>query len=183
MGVTTLFCLVFDAIPQYLTVFDIFRNQYFYLGEPIIEVVPSAALTLMNMLLINEMADDDNAGTVSGLMSTITMLGLPLAQVLGNQIFAFFKPDLSDPKNFLEDKPDFRRVVAWSLVLTYAITLAGLALLPLLPNQKEEARMRKYNWPHNNKYATVSITILSLAFFYTLLVDAISMNSQWECLR
>ena len=50
--------LVFDSIPQFCTIFDVFRNEYFYLGEPLTEIVPQAMSALVTTFLINELADD-----------------------------------------------------------------------------------------------------------------------------
>ena len=50
------------------------------------------------------------------------------------------QPSLSKPENYVRDAPSFRSSVASSYVLSYAISLTSLALLPLLPPQKDETQ-------------------------------------------
>eukprot|EP00913_Durusdinium_trenchii_P018207 g17105.t1 len=40
--------VVLDAVPAFLTVFAVVRNQYFYLGEEILSAVPIAAIKLIS---------------------------------------------------------------------------------------------------------------------------------------
>ena len=49
--------IVIDMAPQFLTIFDIVRNQYFYLGEPITSYVPEAMADLIYLFMVNEFAD------------------------------------------------------------------------------------------------------------------------------
>jgi len=183
VATTIIVTTMIDSVPQFLTIFDVIRNQYFYLGEPIAETIPMAAMNLVNVLLVNEVADESNAGLVSGLVSTIAMLGSPVAIVLSNQIFGVFKPDLSDRSNFIADTSAFRWTVGVSFVLSYAFSLASLILLPLLPNQKQEAQRRKHDWQSSRTYAYVTLTLLAFAFIYALLVDFISMIPSMRCMR
>jgi hypothetical protein len=183
VAITIITTTMIDSVPQFLTIFDVIRNQYFYLGEPIAEVIPQAAVMLVNILLVNEVADESNAGLVAGLVSTIGRLGAPLAIVLSNQIFGVFKPDLSDRENFIADAPAFRQTVGLSYIISYAFSLASLILLPLLPNQKQEAQQRKREWHSSRAYAYSTMLLLSFAFVYSLLVDFISMVPSLRCMR
>ncbi|OLQ00715.1 hypothetical protein AK812_SmicGene16621 [Symbiodinium microadriaticum] len=103
---------LFDSIPQFCTIFDVIRNQYFYLGEPLTENVPQAMAALVSTFMINELADDSNCALVAGLMNTIPAVGQQLSVLLSNQ---------EDPwmlsLNYVEDTPEFRRTVASSFLL------------------------------------------------------------------
>jgi len=180
--VTTMVAFL-DAIPQFLTIFDVFRNQYFYLGEPIVVHIPKSAAALVNILLCNELADESNAALVLGLMGTIHQLSDPLGSVLSVQLFGLFKPDLSDIANFVKDTRDFRWVVAMSVLVSYGFSLMALVFLPLLPGNKADARTRKLEWSRRGCYAYITVTMLSLAFVYALLVDFISLNPELSCLQ
>jgi len=183
VAITIVTTTMIDSVPQFLTIFDVIRNQYFYLGEPIAEIIPQAAANLVNVLLVNEVADESNAGLVYGLVSTIGMLGMPLATVLGNQIFGFFKLDLSDRNNFITDTLAFRRTVGASYIISYAFSLASLILLPLLPNHKHEAQQRKRTWQSSRTYAYATLISLAFAFAYALVVDFISMVPSLRCMK
>merc|ERR1711959_816214 len=86
---------------SFLTIYDIVRNQYFYMGETLLYEIPAAANFVVATFVIVEMAEDGNEGLVYGLLTTISNLGSPFARAIGNQIFGLFTPDLSDSANFI----------------------------------------------------------------------------------
>ena len=47
LGFTTLFLNAVDAVFAFCTIFDVVRNQYFYLGETVLIMVPEAAQFLV----------------------------------------------------------------------------------------------------------------------------------------
>jgi Na+/melibiose symporter-like transporter len=183
IAVTVISTSVIDAVPQVCTIFDIFRNQYFALGEPIASEIPRAAATLVNMILANEIADEGNCGLVAGILATVQSLGDPLSVVLSNQVFGLFKPGLSNRDNYIADTSSFRQTVGMSYALSYLFSFLSLSLLPLLPRQKAEAQQRKQEWPSKSRYAVVLLIIFCVAFVYALLVDFISLVPDWACLQ
>lgn len=183
IAVTVLSTTVIDAVPQMCAIFDIFRNQYFYLGEPIVSEIPRAAQDLINIWLANEISSEANCGLVAGIIATVQSLGDPLSVVLSNQIFGLFKPGLSNRENYIADTPLFRRTVGMSCGLSYLFSFLSLSLLPLLPGQKVEAQQRKQEWPGSSRYAVVLLTLFAVAFVYSLLVDFISLVPNWACLK
>ena len=123
-----------------------------------------------------------NEGLVYGLLTTTVNLGSPVARAIGNQLFSMFRPSLSDSTNYLADTPAFRNTVALSFVLSYLFAFSALCVLPLLPNQKEEAQARKKAWPHSTWYAVITLTLMGLAMCYSLLVNMLSMFESTMCL-
>ncbi|CAE8615652.1 unnamed protein product, partial [Polarella glacialis] len=172
---------VIDSIPVLLTIFAVARNQYFYLGEPLLDRVITAGLDVQNMLLTNELADAENAGMVGGLLATIYCLAAPFSGVLGNQVFGLFSVSLSDRANFIADTSDFRSEVAISFAITWGLSIASLGLLPFLPNQKKEAQQRMRDWPSHRCYAYTTLAALAIALAWQLLVEFISMDPTLSC--
>lgn len=183
MCVATVFTLAVDAVQQYCTIFDIIRSPYFYLGEPLVAVIPQAATDLVTTLLANELADDTNGALVSGILGTVSSVGAPVGTVLSNQIFGEFKPDLNIRKNFIDDTDQFRRTVAWSYAIQGAVSIASLFLLFLLPQQKLEARRRKQEWGSHHGFATVTVAVLLASLAYALLVDVIALDPDLSCMK
>lgn len=136
---TTVFLNSLDLIFVGLTVFNVVRNEYFYLGETVLYEVPAAAQFVVSTFVIVEMAEGGSEGMVYGLLTTASNLGGPAARALGNQIYGLFQPNLSDQANYIEDTPRFRVVVFASFLLSFSFAMAALAALPLLPDQKDEA--------------------------------------------
>ena len=104
-------------------------------------------------------------------------------QAISNQLFGLFSPSLSDSANYIEDEPSFRREVAWSFVVSYFFAFLSLALLPLLPRQKDEAQYRKHNWESRDAYAYTSVSIIFVGLFYSVTVNMLAMFPETMCLK
>lgn len=180
---TTVFLNVTDMIIAYVTIYDIVRNQYFYLGEQILDEIPAAANFVVGTYIIVEMADVGNEGLTYGLLTTISNLGTPFARAVGNQIFGAFKQNLSDRQNYVEDTPGFRNAVALSFGLSYGFSFLALIFLLLLPNQKAEAQERKATWGRSPTYAYITCGLLFVALTYSLSVNFLAMFPSTMCLK
>ena len=169
---------VFDAIPTFLTIFGIVRNQYFYLGEDVLGSIPMAGLQLVANLMIIELAEPGREGLCYGLIGTFQSSSTPFGAVVSNQIFGRFNPKLSMLENYVADTSTFRSTVAWSYVLTYSSSLVALFLLPMIPWQKEDAQRRKKESGSSCVRATVVIVILCMCLIYGIIV--LLLTSQVE---
>jgi len=181
--VKTFTCIAMDGIPIMFTIFDFFRNQYFFLGEPLLDHIVTAGLDVQNMLLTNEISDPDNAGLVGGLLATMYCLAAPFSGILSNQVFGLFTPSLSNRDNFIADTMDFRIKVAISFVITWSFSITSLAFLPFMPTQKQEARQWKRDWPAHHYYAFGLGAVLISTLVYQLLVEFMSMNPDLACMK
>ena len=183
MVVATVVGVALDAIPTFLTIFGVVRNEYFFLGESVVSAVPESMAVLVSCFIVNELADNSNCGLMAGLFTTINNVANPLGLLLGNQIFGLFQPALYDQANFVEDTPAFRRTVGFSYALTYALILLPLLILRLLPSQKIHAQRRKREWRHRCYYAVVAAIVLSVSLLYTLVGDVFDMDPVLACHR
>ena len=180
---TTIFLNLVDMPFSLLTIFGVVRNQYFYLGETVIVQVPAAANFVVSTFVIVEMAEDGNEGLVYGLLTTMANLGEPVAAAVATQLFAMFRPSLSAADNYIRDTPEFRSVVASSFGVSYAFSFLALTVLLLLPDQKEEAQLRKRTWEVRGRYAAVSLSVVALALVYSLSVNSLSLFESTMCLK
>ena len=167
----------------FCTIFDVVRNQYFYLGETFLIEIPDGANFIVSTYVIVEMAENGNEGLVYGLLTTTYNLGAPLGRAVGNQLYALFSPPLDDAQNYVDDTLAFRNTVAASYALSYGFAFLSLVSLLLLPSQKAEAQRRKKHWPRHPRYAAAIITMVGLALIYALLVNFLSMFEATACLR
>merc|ERR1711862_1007062 len=154
-----------------------------YLGETILDDIPAAANFVVSTFIIVEMADKGNEGLVYGLLTTISNLSSPFSRAVGNQIFGLFEPNLSDSKNYVQDEPHFRNVVAGSFALGYAFSFLALVFLVLLPSQKQQAQKRKQEWPRKEIYGYITVVLVSLAMAYSLTVNFMTMIPDTACLK
>jgi len=180
---TTLFLNCLDMCFTFPTIYDLFRNQYFYLGEAVLYDIPYAANFVVGTFYIVEMADSGNEGLVYGLLTTVGNLGGPVAQAISNQLFSNFVPSLDEPNNYIEDTWTFRNTVAESFVLSYFFSFAAIAFVFFLPTQKAEAQHRKKNWGSNPAFAWISVIVLGTAFIYSIVVNLLSMFESTACMK
>jgi len=181
--VTMIFLQLVDGFFTSLTIFDVVRNPFFYLGEAVLTEIPSAANFVVSTFVIVEMADNGNEGLVYGLLTTSANLGSPFARALGNQVYRFFTPSLSNADNYIEDTPAFRRTVFASFALSYGFAFLSLATLYFLPKQKEQAQEWKQTWGRRPIYGYITISMLTFAFTYGMVVNVLSMIPSTMCLE
>ena len=179
---TAIVLIVTDMFFVFLTIFDIVRNQYFYLGESILIDIPAAANFVVGTYIIVEMAEEGNEGLTYGLLTTVANLSSPFSRAVGNQIYGRFKPDLSDSNNFKEDSHHFRDIVAYSFGLSYAFNLLSLSFLLLIPNQKAMAQERKQTWGRKSIYAWTTCSLLGFSLAYSISMNFLTMFPKTMCL-
>mmetsp|Transcript_36815 Transcript_36815/g.68546 ORF Transcript_36815/g.68546 Transcript_36815/m.68546 type:complete len:564 (-) Transcript_36815:228-1919(-) len=180
---TGIFLNVMDGTLALLTTYDIVRNQYFYLGEQILDDIPAAANMVIGTFIIVELADQGVEGLTYGLLTTVANLGGPFSRAIGNQIFGLFRPNLSESANYRADTPEFRNTVALSFLLSYGFSFASFCLLVLIPDQKQEAQRRKREWGKRACYGYITVALLAMAMSYTLTVNFMTMIPATACLE
>lgn len=180
---TGIFLNVMDATLALLTTYDIVRNQYFYLGEQILDDIPAAANFVIGTFIVVELADQGVEGLTYGLLTTVANLGSPFSRAIGNQIFGLFRPNLSDSANYRSDTPEFRNTVALSFLLSYGFSFASFCLLLLIPDQKEEAQRRKKAWGSRSTYGVITLVLLAFAMSYALTINFMTMIPATACLE
>ncbi|CAE7732688.1 unnamed protein product [Symbiodinium pilosum] len=172
-----------DAVPTFLAVFGIVRDQYFYLGEEVVGAVPSTALALVTNLMIIELSEPGLEGLCYGLIGTLMNASQPVSTALSNQLFGLFRPSLSELQNYIADTLSFRATVAWSYVLTYVASLLGMCALPLIPRQKSDAQKWKKESRSSPILASFVLAIPSLSLPYGVTVLLLASQPQTACLR
>ncbi|CAE7267524.1 unnamed protein product [Symbiodinium natans] len=181
--IATVLVTVSDSIPTFLTIFDVVRNQYFFLGEDILSAVPTTALALIYSLMVIELAEPGQEGLCFGLIGTVQHASLPISTALSNQVFGLFKPSLSKLENYVTDTPAFRTTVALSFALAYGASLLGMCALPLVPRQKADVERRKKEWSPSSIMAILVLEIPTLCLPYGVAVLLLSSQPSTACLR
>ena len=186
LGTTTLCLAAMDAPFSLLTALGVVRNQYFYLGENLITYIPGAVFLVVSCFVVAELAASDNEGLVYGLISTISNCGKGVPTAVSNQLFGAFYPALSNSPNYNPgqggDQPCFRRVVAYSFLVGYGFALASLLTMPLMPDQRAEARHRMATWPRSTAYAVATVVLLVVGLCYSVTTNVMALTPL-ACLR
>jgi len=176
-------CTFIDAVPTFLTVYNVIRNQYFFLGDKLLEDLPMAAKNVVSSLILAEMADAGSEALFYGLLNSVAQLFFPVSIVLSNYLFSFWSPNLSDPSNYVDDTFAFRNTVASSYCITYCFSLFSLVFLLFIPNQKQEALQWKRDWPRSQVFGFVIVAVVLSALAYTFAVFVLTMDPSTSCLR
>jgi hypothetical protein len=179
---TTVLLTAVDAFFVYCTIYDVVRDQYFYLGESAVVMVPAAAKFLVTSFVVVELAEDGQEGMVYGLLTTLHNLGGPIARGLSNTLYGVAFDGLSDAANYKKDTPPFRDTVAYSYAVAYGCGLVALLLLRYLPSQKAQAHAWK-KLPPKTWYARATVAVLAVSWAYALAASALAMHPSTSCLR
>lgn len=175
-------CVVcIDAIPTLLTIWDVYRSQWFWLGVPLVGEVPFAAADYVAQLLILEIGNQKGfEATLLGLGVTTESVGTPFATVITKSVDGYFDIE----RTFIEqDNHHVRSQVTYTYLIAYAFNLMSIAAVYWLPKQKDEVHeMQQRN--HKSKFfgiLTMSYLIFSLA--WTLMTNILSLFDSTSCLR
>ncbi|EQC39547.1 hypothetical protein SDRG_02983 [Saprolegnia diclina VS20] len=178
--ITTLATNVIDAIVQYCTIFDVIRNQWFYLGVPLSEQLPAGINFVVGTFVIVELAEEGSEGIMYGLLTTITNLPGVFGPMITNVIDANFDVRSEDIKG---DLPYTRTQVAYTYIIAYSATVIGCLWVCILPNQKAAVMELK---KHGGSYPKVAAFIF-YAFFVILATSITgtmtSMFDSTNCLK
>ncbi|KAG3115211.1 hypothetical protein PI124_g5156 [Phytophthora idaei] len=175
-------CVVcIDAIPTLLTIWNVYRSQWFWLGVPLAGEVPFAAADYVAQLLILEIGNQKGfEATLLGLGVTTESVGTPFATVITKSVDGYFDIE----RFFIEqDNHHVRSQVTYTYLIAYAFNLLSIAAVFWLPKQKEEVHeMQRQN--RKSKFLgilTMSYLIFSLA--WTLMTNILSLFDSTSCLR
>ncbi|OQR82748.1 Folate-Biopterin Transporter (FBT) Family [Achlya hypogyna] len=175
--VTTIVMNVIDAGVMFLTIFDVVRNQWFYLGVPIAEKIPMAMNSMVSMFVVAELATIGNEGVMYGLVTTIMNLPGIFTSMITNVVNVPFH---ISSKRIKADTPDIRSDVAWTYAIAYATTAVGCLFIFLLPNQKAAvAELKKTGGSYPRVaaflfFAFITILSVSVTGAFTSMYDETS---------
>ncbi|KAF0708539.1 Aste57867_6312 [Aphanomyces stellatus] len=177
---TTLGTSAIDAIVQYLTIYDVVRDQWFYLGVPLVENVPQAVQFIITTFAIVEVADVGNEGMIYGLLTSCSNMSGPFGAMITNLYSDHLRIRARD---IVRDDQDARDQVAISYGIYYSFTVFATCLVVFYPTQKKML----HEWKQDGgKYPTVGACVLIGAFFTlatAVTSNILSMFQSTKCLR
>lgn len=178
--ITTIMTVVVDAFVSYFTIFDIYRNQWFWLGVPILEEFPVAVKFIISTYVVVEIADEGYEGATYGLLTTISNLSIPVAGSISNNVNAYFDAFKED---IIRDDKYAREQVAWVYTLAYAMKFLSLGWLILLPRQKKEAQILKRHGGSSKTAGGIALGLAFIALCYAVSANMLSVFESTRCLK
>lgn len=178
---STVVCVVaIDAVVGMLTIWDVIRSQWFWLGTPILEELPAAMNFLVSTFVVVEMAEIGNEAAVYGLLTTIGNLSSPFASCISKNVNAFFDVSVDD---IVSDTTHVRWQVTWTFLIAYLMKLLSLGWLVLLPRQKRETQELKRSARHSVWGGVAAITIGVFALIWSIVTNLMSIFPSTACLK
>ncbi|KAF4314688.1 hypothetical protein G195_011221 [Phytophthora kernoviae 00238/432] len=176
--VTMCSALSIDAFMTMFTVWDVVRNQWFWLGVPMIEYLPDGIRFMIATYVVVELAEPGHEGALYGLLTATTNLTTPFGRSLAKIVNGQFHVWLKDIQ---ADTTEVRRDVTITIWICYCMKLLSLAFLPLLPRQKAETQELKRKGGSSRLAGMLTVGYLSFAIVWATLVNLLSMYDTTKC--
>ncbi|KAL4158049.1 hypothetical protein PRNP1_003829 [Phytophthora ramorum] len=176
--VTMCGALSIDAFMTMFTVWDVVRNQWFWLGVPMIEYLPDGIRFMIATYVVVELAEPGHEGALYGLLTATTNLTTPFGRSMAKLVNAQFHVWLKDIQ---ADTTLVRRDVTITIWICYSMKLLSLAFLPLLPRQKAETQELKRTGGSSRTMGIITVGYLAFAIVWATLVNLLSMYETTMC--
>lgn len=177
--VTGAIVIAVDCMVALITIWDIFRNQWFWLGPPIAVMVPSGVAWIIALFVTVEIAGTGHEGAIYGLMTTVGNLAAPFASTLTLLINAPF--DITNARVQSDDRA-IRKDMTWTVIISYSMTIFSWIFLVLLPPQKKETQELARTGGSSKLFGGLTIAYLSFALVWSLMVNTLAIFESTSCL-
>ncbi|TMW64167.1 hypothetical protein Poli38472_014284 [Pythium oligandrum] len=167
-----------DAFMTMLTVWGVVRNQWFWLGVPVLEYLPDGIRFMVATYCVVELADEGFEGALYGLLTATTNLSTPFGRSMAKIINAQFRVWLDD---IISDTYEVRRDVTITIWICYGMKLLSLCFLPLLPPQKDATRALKRHGGSSRVLGILTLVYMTFALVWSTLINLLSMYDSTKC--
>lgn len=177
--VTGVMVITVDAIVTFLTVWDVVRSQWFWLGVPIAINVPAGISFIIGTYVVVELASDGNEGAVYGLLTMVSNLSSPFAATLTKIIDREWNMTNQRIQN---DDHSIRMDITESYILMYCMTIVSWFFLILLPKQKAETQELKRTGGSNKWLGAITVFYVAFAFEWSVMTNLMGIFDSTSCL-
>lgn len=162
------------------TVFDVVRNQYFWLYMQALASPASALRFLLFSFPIVEIAEKGFEGTTYGLVVTFHNMAIPLGVSAYKSVDSYF--DVSDDRVHA-DSVAVRWTVFYTYVVAWGVQLASMGALFLLPRQRLELQHLRFYGGRSKLAGVAVLLVLALVLLYAAATNVLSLFKTTQCLR
>ncbi|EQC39377.1 hypothetical protein SDRG_03579 [Saprolegnia diclina VS20] len=176
----TLGIIAIDAFVMMMTIWEVYRNQWFYTGVALAENVPSGIRFIVATYCAVEIADIGNEGATYGLVTTVSNLSGPVASAIYKIIDSFFDVSQDD---IGRDDTRVRWEVTYTFLIAYAAKLFALSFLVLLPRQKAEMQELKRTGTKSKVAGGILIGGFLVLLVFSCVANFLSIYPSTKCYR
>lgn len=178
IALTVIVGVVLDGIMSMLVTWDIVRDQWFWLGVPVVGHIPDGVRFIVSNFVVVELVESGSEGALYGLLTTTSNLAAPFGRTTAKLINSRFHVWEAD---ILRDSFETRRDVMITIWICYILKILSLALLPLLPRQKQETQDLLRVGGTSRSMATLMLVLLAVALVLATVINLLSMNESTRC--
>ncbi|CAK4136230.1 unnamed protein product [Aphanomyces euteiches] len=165
IALSSLAVVFIDMIVQFLTAWDVVRNQWFYTGVALSENIPDGVRFIVSAYSAIEIADPGTEGATYGLLTTLGKLATPFASVIYKYADSFFKLPNND---FMVDSNQVRWDVTYVSIIAYCCKAFSLVFL-----KKEMQELKRTGG--KSKLAGMLLVVLFFACLSFSMVSSIML--------
>ncbi|CAK4519129.1 unnamed protein product [Aphanomyces euteiches] len=169
-----------DAPINFITIWDVYRNQWFYNGVGLADQIPAGLRFIVATYCAVEIADVGNEGATYGLVTTVSNLASPFSSVLYKLIDSNFKLTQAD---ITEDTYEVRMDVTYSYIISYSCKLASLGWLFLLPPQRGPMQELKRKGQVSKLAGALLIIIFLACLSFSVTSSIMAIFPSTKCYR
>ena len=173
--------LVTENVVEFITIFDIYRNPYFYFADDVISAIPEGMGHLVGGLMLIEICPKGLEALFHSLLVTSFIVGMIIGSPIANAMTSPFR--ISTDERYNNDSIVDREMVAWSFVVTLVVQVLSIPLLLLLPSQKgdiEKLKSKKRFYP---KTAGIFLAMVLTFFLLSFMMSVATMMPGFACLK
>ncbi|KAH9098963.1 hypothetical protein LEN26_016457 [Aphanomyces euteiches] len=176
----TLGVIVIDAPIVFITIWNVFRNQWFYNGVGLAENVPEGVRFMVASFCAVEIADVGNEGATYGLITTVANLTGPFVAIIYKLIDSNFKLSQDD---ITEDTTEVRWDVTYSYLISYCSKIFSLVWLFMLPHQRVPLQELKRNGGKSKFAGTLLVVLFIACVAFSVTSNIHSIFPSTKCYR
>ncbi|CAI5733747.1 unnamed protein product [Peronospora destructor] len=170
---------IVDGITTFITIWDVFRSQAFWLGMPIAVQLPCGVSFVISSFVIVELSGTGNEGVVYGLIAMVSNLALPFATAM---TLLIDQPFNLTTKRIQADDTSIRLDITYVVIIMYAMTIFSWVFLMFLPSQKEETQALLRTGGSSKMMGAVTVAYLTFAFVWSVMTNVMAIFSSTSCL-
>lgn len=169
-----------DLLPTFLTIWNVVRSQWFWLGVPLLENIPYAATDYVGALFMLEIDTEGFDSTLFGLAVTAQQVGTPFGTVLTKTVNSYLDIERTDVER---DDHHVRSQATIAYVIAYTINLIAVVFVLLIPSQKEQMHKLQREGVKSKLWGTATLAMLCFALAWSLMTNILSLFDSTKCLR
>jgi len=170
---------VVDCATTMITVWDVFRSQWFWLGPPIAVKLPHGVGWMISSFVCVELASNGNEAAVYGILTSAHNVASPFATTLTLVMNAPFNITNDRIKT---DDHQVRLDITYTVIIMYAMTFFSWVFLFLLPSQKAATQELMRTGGSNKFFGIITIVALLFAFVWSVMTNIMAIFDSTSCL-